>query len=578
MDSRFSEKLAVKAATTPPLRRPLGANLSLILAFLACVGVFSSPAVSQVPASAEPGHLSGRFAQPLAPKAKPGGVISLPATVAPGNADSIKLTLKAVRIAGNSIYSKGELDALAAGLVGKRIALSDIYALAQTITARYGKDGYVLSRAIVPPQDIDPNNATVTIRVVEAYVDTVVWPTDFSKYRDFFSAYAKKITGERPSNIKTVMRYLLLAGDLPGIDVTSRFEASASNPNASTLVVEATEKPVEATAEIDNRGTDARGPWQFLVSGTFNNLLHQHEALTATFAGTSQLSELQYAALNYHQVLTGEGLTVFADASYDSGAPGTAPLLALTYNTRSLAADIGLSYPVIRSREENLTLSALAFLSNNEGDILGAPSSDDRLRGARIKADFDYADDKNGVTQVVATLSHGFEGLGSTQNGSLLASREKGRVDFTTLDAEISRTQQLGKGWSLFGAASAQYAFTPLLSPEECGYGGKDFGRAFDPSEITGDSCILTSAEIRFNPDIPNNALTQTQLYGFVDYGKVLRIAPSLGTATSDAGASAGAGIRLGNEHFSTDVSAAKPLMGRLDDGWRLFMTASAKY
>jgi hypothetical protein len=65
--------------------------------------MLASPGLAQVPASAEPGHLSGRFAQPVAPKARSGGVISLPATIAPGSADSIKLTLKAVRIAGNSI-------------------------------------------------------------------------------------------------------------------------------------------------------------------------------------------------------------------------------------------------------------------------------------------------------------------------------------------------------------------------------------------------------------------------------------------------------------------------------------------
>lgn len=549
-----------------------------IFACLVCIGLLTSPALSQVPSSDEPGKISGRFSQPVAPKARPGGHIELPAVIAPASANAIVLTLNSVEIVGSTVYAKGELAPLYANLIGKKIALSDIYALTQAITARYGKDGYVLSRAIVPPQDINPKHASVSIQVIEAYVDDVVWPAEFATYRDLFSEYAKKITGEHPTNIKTVMRYLLLAGDLPGIDVTSRFQASKTNPNASTLVVAATEKPVDATVEVDNRGTEARGPYQFLVSGTFSNLVHQHEALSATFAGTAQLSELQYAALNYDQVLTSEGLTVFADTSYSKGAPGTAPLQALNFNTQSLTGDIGLSYPVIRSREENVTLSALAFFSDNEGEMLGAPSSDDKLRGVRVKADFDYADDKNGITQISTTLSHGFEGLGSTQNGSLLASRENGRVDFTTLDASISRTQGLGKGWSLFGAASTQYAFTPLLSPEECGYGGKDFGRAFDPSELTGDSCVSLSSEVRFDPDIPNNPLTQTELYGFVDYGKVFRIAPSAGTPTSNDGASAGAGIRLGNEHFNTDLAAAKPLFGRVDDNWRFFLTASAKY
>ena len=128
------------------------------------------------------------------------------------------------------------------------------------------------------------------------------------------------------------------------------------------------------------------------------------------------------------------------------------------------------------------------------------------------------------------------------------------------------------------GAVQGQYAFTPLLSPEECGYGGKDVGRAFDPSEITGDSCWSVISELRFDPGLPKSVLTQTQFYAFADYGRVYRIAPSAGTPSQNDGASAGVGIRLGTEKFNTDLSVAKPLFGRAADGWRYFLTAGAKY
>src|SRR5690606_31443858 len=119
-----------------------------------------------------------------------------------------------------------------------------------------------------------------------------------------------------------------------------------------------------------------------------------------------------------------------------------------------------------------------------------------------------------------------------------------GRVDFTAIEASISRVQQLNDGFSVFVAAEGQHAFTPLLSSEECGYGGRSFGRAFDPSEISGDSCWSISGEVRFDPDLPNSPLDQTQLYAFADYGHVFRIAPSLGTPTDERGASAGVGLR----------------------------------
>src|ERR1019366_138085 len=123
--------------------------------------------------------------------------------------------------------------------------LATVYSIAQALTAKYGNDGYVLSRAVVPPQNLDPTNAVVTIQVVEGYVDKVEWPSSLSRNDDFFSDYGARITAERPANIKTIERYLLLAGDLPGISVSSRFQGSADNVGASTLVVQATTKPID---------------------------------------------------------------------------------------------------------------------------------------------------------------------------------------------------------------------------------------------------------------------------------------------------------------------------------------------
>jgi hemolysin activation/secretion protein len=123
-------------------------------------------------------------------------------------------------------------------------------------------------------------------------------------------------------------------------------------------VVEVTKKPVDFFSRVDNRGTAARGPLEFLTSSTFNNFLGGHEALTLTAAGAFRTRELQFYAANCRQVLTGEGLTYFATASYGFGHPGTEELELLNYRTRSFYAETGLSYPVIRARERNFNVSA----------------------------------------------------------------------------------------------------------------------------------------------------------------------------------------------------------------------------
>ena len=93
-------------------------------------------------------------------------------------------------------------------------------------------------------------------------------------------------------------------------------------------------------ARIDNRGSIARGPWQYVGSATLNNTVARaHEAFTLTYAGTFQVEELQYLAFGYRQVLNSEGLTAFINASHGFGRPGTDPLRAIDYRTRSTLFD-----------------------------------------------------------------------------------------------------------------------------------------------------------------------------------------------------------------------------------------------
>ncbi|HZS53851.1 MAG TPA: ShlB/FhaC/HecB family hemolysin secretion/activation protein [Bryobacteraceae bacterium] len=540
----------------------------------------SSLAAAQlIPPSVEPGRERQRFTEPPTPRAQPSGpTVMLPSTIAPAGAAQIRLHLKDIRVVGSTVYSEAELRSLYAPLIGQDISLQEIYEVARAITAKYGNDGYVLSRAIIPPQNLGRSGATVRIQIVEGYVDRVEWPASLSRYRNFFSDYEAKIITDRPVNVRTIERYLLLASDLPGLKFSSSLRPSATQPAAATLVVEVAQKPLDLMARVDNRGTQARGPNEFLTSASFNNLFGQHESLTVSYAGSFQLNELQYIAANYRQVLNSEGLTFFVNASDSWGKPGTLQLETLQYKNRGPYFESGLSAPVVRTREKNLTLTGLFFASNSASNVLDAPFNRDRLRGIRLKADADAADTFNGVNQFNLTFSQGFDGLGSTQNGNPLASRAFGKVDFNKIEGTAVRTQPLFAGFSMQIAAYAQYAFDPLLAPEECGYGGKQFGRAFDPSQFTGDRCWMASAELRYDPPARGGALPFTQVYGFLDRGEISHIQPAAGTPKSQDGTSTGVGVRFNwQNHTDADLSVAKAIDATNNHDWRFFFAVTVR-
>jgi hemolysin activation/secretion protein len=546
-------------------------------------------AVAQViPPGAQPGRERERFVDPQGPRAQPvGDTISLPSTVAPAGADSINLTISRVVITGSTVYSDADLAALYADMLGGEVTLAAVYDLAQRITAKYGAGGYVLSRAIVPPQNFGKSGAVIRIQVVEGYVDQVIWPTEkLTRYRDFFSDYTARIVADRPANVRTLERYLLLANDLPGLKFSTTLKPSPTNPNASTLIVEVREKAIDAIARIDNRGTQARGPWQYLGQVTVNNIAGAHEALTVTYAGAFQFEELQYVQATYRQVLNSEGLTGFVNGSYGVGRPGTTFLQALDYRTRSAVVEAGLLYPVIRTRELNLTLTGLGFLTNDYSFELGAPFTRDRIRGFRAKADADWADRLLGINQVNVTFSQGINALGASNSGDPTLplqplptpSTNAGRIDFNKLEGTFSRLQPLFENFSAFVAATGQYGFTPLLVSEQCSYGGRFFGRAFDPSQMLGDRCWAALGELRYDVMTPWPQLTRLQPYIYGDHGEVHNINPALGTPVTQSGTSAGAGVRAAWEDtYTADISVAKAVQGPRDD-WRAFVIFGAKY
>jgi hemolysin activation/secretion protein len=155
-------------------------------------------------------------------------------------------------------------------------------------------------------------------------------------------------------------------------------------------------------------------------------------------------------------------------------------------------------------------------------------------------------------------------------------------VDFSKIEGSASRTQPLPARFSLFGSLYGQYAFTGLLAPEQCGYGGRYYGRAFDPSQILADQCVEALGEVRYDVPLVSEQFRQLQLYGFSDFGKLWR---NLGTVDSlglpvanEQAASVGAGVRIGwLDYVNLDLSVAKAVDGPRDDT-RVFFTLLSRY
>jgi hemolysin activation/secretion protein len=203
---------------------------------------------------------------------------------------------------------------------------------------------------------------------------------------------------------------------------------------------------------------------------------------------------------------------------------------------------------------------------------------------------YDNADRYDGVNQALVEYSFGLSGWGSGDNNSALKSRVDGKYNYQKLALNLSRSQELGyfsPAWSQFSINAAlmgQYSATGLLSTEECGIGGSRFGRAYDFSEILGDSCLAGSLELRYAINTQGSPFQYTQLYAFYDGGKTYNENPLNATDQKTKSlSSAGLGVRFGVwKYLSGSLEVTKPLTRDVanegDKNSRLFANISARF
>ena len=338
-----------------------------------------------------------------------------------------------------------------------------------------------------------------------------------SRYRDFFTAYAAKITARRPANIRTIERYLLLAGDLPGLKFKTSLRPSETARGAATLVVEVAEKRIDANAQIDNRGTQARGPFEYLRIGNAQQSVRSARGADVHLCGRRAAERTQLRGARLQKVLTSEGLTFFADASDAWGTPGTVPLeIAALSNawairrrrlvvsgasgrakrtSRCRACYTAATTRATRSARRSPTIVCAAFAARSTpisptSGMASISSTSHSARASRAWA-------------APATATRWPRGW---QVASITTRSKRPRPAIrpcSTSSRPMSRS-------------TASMPARRCLLPEQCGFGGRYFGRAFDPSQLLGDSCFESGRRVALRPAGQAAALRQ--------YGAALRL------------------------------------------------------
>ncbi len=509
-----------------------------------------------------------------------GASVKLPAVSRPDNGADTRpqFVLRNVSVRGADAVALDRIAATYQPYLGKHVSQADLVAIAGAISDLYRSAGFHLTRAIVPPQDIQ--NGTVQIQVIEGSIVETELKGDGAEQFGIRPMLGP-VLAEHPSRLATLERQLYLVNGWPGVRITdTALEEIGQATGRFRLTVFVKTWHIFTSFGLDNLGSSTVGPWQSYATGAFNSYLAPGDTLAVNLSTTpNDPRQLRFGRLSYDAPVGVDGVRLGASLLHSEVRPGDARRLVNDVTTTD-AVELRASIAPVQSQSSSLVLTAATTYSNvSERDIYG-PWYNDHIRTASLTADYRLQDRFGGTNYATLTYRQGLDIFGASHFDDDLLSHDGASSNFSVLNFWFTRYQTLNDAWSLKLAAASQTASRPLFTSQQFYLGGAAFGRGYGAAEISGDNGLAGSLELRFDQKLNFRYWSGYQLYAFGDAGAVWNDGYRLSDGLSLT--SAGAGVRLFLwDDVQADFGVAVPLSYRAPDNERrsarfLFTLSSA--
>lgn len=457
----------------------------------------------------------------------------------------IKFKLLKVELEGNKLYTTKQLEPIYKNSLGKEITVAELFKLVENITNYYRNNGYVISRAILPPQHV--KGGIVKVQVIEGYLDQVNVIGTPHGSRCLVQGYGKQIAKQQPLSIERMERYLMLANEVPGTQVKAVLSPSKKKTGAADLNLATTTKLFSGYLSYDNYGTRYIGPQEYTGNIGLNSAINSGDATNLTYTKTTKGGELTYVDLNYSAALNDNGTRYLLGGTRAHTHPlfvlQPAQIDGLNDNYYS-----NIMIPAIRTRSSSLNyVVAFNYLDSNT-TVLSQPLYQDHLRNLDLGVLYSFADRWYGSNNIGGNFRQGLPILGYSSDynpDTATTSRPGGRGDYTKMSFLLNRLQAIKGPVSMLGVLRGQWAFNPLLSSEQFTFGGSIMGRGYDTAELIGDRGLAGSVELRYDMAVFRFWVQSLQFYTFYDVGKIWNLKTSSGSPFALSAASTGLGVRF---------------------------------
>jgi hemolysin activation/secretion protein len=458
------------------------------------------------------------------------------------------------------------LDAAWSGFQGREMPVSVLCDIRAEANAILREQGY-LATVEIPEQSLAdgiPDFAVVFGRLTAVRVRGEAGPSE-----KLIAGYLEKLTQQDVFNVNTAERYLLLADDVPGLDVRLSLRPAAGGaPGDLVGEVAVLRQRGIIDLNVQNFGSQAIGRYGGTLRGEIYDLTGLGDRTSLAVFSTLDFDE-QFTVQVGHDFRVGsDGLRIGGQFTWSTARPtiGTA---GFNVESDTIFASLFASYPLKRSRRHSVLAEGGFDYADQEVLFNTVGLTEDRVRMAFARLAGEWTDQKSVLRaggynpfEPKLRMRYALEArqgldvfdaspdcrpnlLGCLLGGLVPPSRIEANP--TPLLLRISTDTEVRPDPLVTLALRTQSQITsdPLPSFEELAAGNFSIGRGYDPGAVLGDSGIMAAFELRYGSLVPKSMTALAlQPYVFTDVAYVWNEDPSRQPGNPDRLWSVGGGLR----------------------------------
>ncbi len=478
----------------------------------------------------------------------------------------IKFTLSGVEFDGLEKVHGLSLDHAYDGYLNRELPLAVLCDIRAQANAILRNQGY-LATVEIPEQNL--SDGVADFGVVFARLTALRVRGDAGPSEGVVAAYLEKLTEQPVFNTNDAERYLLIADDLPGVDVRLSLRPAADGaPGDLVGEIAVVRQRGNVDLNIQNFGSRSLGRFGGLARIEVYDLTGLGDRTSIAIFSTLEFTEQQTVQLAHDFAVGGNGLRLGGQLTYSETSPDL-NLPGVDLQSETVLATAHASYPVKRSRQSSIfAFAGFDFVDQNV-DFNNVQLTRDRVRTLFARISGEWTDERSiqrldGYTPFEPKLRLRY-GVEARQGIDVFDTSPDCRTNpiscFLATGVPPSRIESNPTPFLLrYDAgvefrpdplitfsltADAQLTDDPLPAFEEFAAGSFSIGRGYDPGSVLGDSGIAGALELRYGslapPDLKAVAV---QPYAFTDVAFTWNEDPSRVALNPDRLWSAGAGVR----------------------------------